>query len=442
MTERSVFLEALDRGDPAERAAYLDTACAGKPELRKRIEELLRSHEEADTFLDVPAAEQMAAAEQSLAFLAPAREPGTLGRLDHYDILEIVGRGGSGVVLRAMDTKLKRIVAIKALAARLAASAPARQRFVREAQAVAAISDDHVVAIHAVSDDGPVPYLVMEYVSGMTLEERVKQGGPLELKETLRIGMQMAQGLAAAHAQGVVHRDIKPGNVLLENGVQRVKITDFGLARHDDGSVTPGTLAGTPQYMSPEQARGEPTDHRTDLFSLGSVLYALCAGHAPFRANTTAETMRRVREETPAPLGEGNSQVPVWLGELIANLHAKRASDRVGRARDVAELLGAQLSLLQQPPVLSAAKVPANLDSMHGAHVVPSQASSRRSAMNRPVQIFAALVVLIIIAVLLAILRPWERRVSDQNPEAVKPRRAHAQVQSLDLRHEQIGASL
>src|SRR5207302_6750815 len=135
--------------------------------------------------------------------------------LDHYEVLEVVGRGGAGVVLKARDTKLQRIVAIKALAPRLVASGTARARFVREAQAAAAVRDDHVVAIHAVSDDGPVPYLVMEFISGITLEERLKRSGALELREILRIGMQVAKGLAAAHAQGLVHRDIKPANILL-----------------------------------------------------------------------------------------------------------------------------------------------------------------------------------------------------------------------------------
>src|SRR5690348_16314409 len=210
MSERTIFLNALERDDPAARAAYLDAACAGQPALRQRVEDLLRSHEEAGTFLEVPAPDQVTGAEQSLAFLGPTRESDSLGRLDHYEVLDVLGWGGTGVVLKARDTKLQRVVAIKVLPPRLAASQAARRRFVREAQAAAAVRDDHVVAIHAVSDDGPVPYLVMEHIGGTTLEERVKQAGALELREILRIGMQTAKGLAAAHAQGVVHRDIKP----------------------------------------------------------------------------------------------------------------------------------------------------------------------------------------------------------------------------------------
>src|SRR5262249_10564279 len=161
---------------------------------------LLKYHREDKTFLNVPAMEQLAAAEESLAFLGPPAEPGSLGRLDHYNVLEVVGRGGTGGVLKARDTKLQRSVAGKALAPRLAVRGTARQRFVREAQAAAAVRDDHVVAIYAVSEDGPVPYLVMEYVCGVTLEQRVQHGQGLELKEILRIGMQLAAGLAAAHA--------------------------------------------------------------------------------------------------------------------------------------------------------------------------------------------------------------------------------------------------
>src|SRR5207249_10707883 len=143
---------------------------------------------------------------------------------------------------------------------------------------------DHVVHIYEVEESGPIPYLVMEYVDGISLEERLRRDGALPAEEVLRIGLQMTEGLAAAHAQGLVHRDIKPGNILLENSTGRVKITDFGLARAvDDAKITrDGIVAGTPEYMAPEQARGAALDHRADLFSLGSVLYAMCTGRSPF----------------------------------------------------------------------------------------------------------------------------------------------------------------
>jgi serine/threonine protein kinase len=283
MTERRIFLGALDCADAAARAAYLDEACAGKPGLRQRIEDLLRSHAKSETFLGVPAMEQVVAAERALDFLGAPTESGSLGRLDYYEVLEVVGRGGTGVVLKARDCKLQRIVAIKVLSPRLAASSDSRKRFVREAQAGAAIRDDHVVSIYAVSDEGAVPYLVMEFINGMTLEKRLQQAGRLELTEILRIGMQIARGLAAAHGQGLIHRDIKPANILLENGVQRVKITDFGLAgaAAAAGGKGTGVVSGTPVYMSPEQARGETIDERSDLFSLGSVLYTMCTGRPP-----------------------------------------------------------------------------------------------------------------------------------------------------------------
>ncbi len=197
-----------------------------------------------------------------LAFLSPAEKPGQIGKLDHYEVLEVTGRGGMGVVLKAFDPVLHRVVAIKLLAPQLATSANARRRFTRESVAAAAVSHDHVVSIHAVAEANGLPYLVMPFIAGESLQELLDRKGPLELKEILRIGMQIAAGLAAAHAQGLVHRDIKPANILLENGVQRVKITDFGLARAvDDACLTQsGVLAGTPQYMAPEQARGEAVD--------------------------------------------------------------------------------------------------------------------------------------------------------------------------------------
>src|SRR5262249_31394457 len=147
---------------------------------------------------------------EPLDFLAASQRPGSLGRLGHYEVLEVVGRGGMGVVLRAFDDKLHRVVAIKALAPALASRGPARQRFVREARAAAAVTHDNVIDIHAVEDDGPVPYLVMQFVDGPTLQEKLDRTGPLPLKEILRISLQVAAGLAAAHAHGLVHRDVKP----------------------------------------------------------------------------------------------------------------------------------------------------------------------------------------------------------------------------------------
>ncbi|MCR4413136.1 MAG: serine/threonine protein kinase, partial [Thermoguttaceae bacterium] len=209
----------------------------------------------------------------SLDWLDPPERREHLGHLAEYDILEVIGRGGMGIVFKARDRGLDRCVAIKVLSPHLASDAAARERFVREAQRAAAVSHDHVVAIHAVGEVKGLPYLVMEYVAGVSLDARIKRTGPLKLEEILRIGMQTAAGLAAAHLQGLAHRDIKPANILLENGVERVKITDFGLARTvDDAQITQsGVVAGTPEYMSPEQARGEPVDARSDLFSLGGV---------------------------------------------------------------------------------------------------------------------------------------------------------------------------
>jgi formylglycine-generating enzyme required for sulfatase activity/serine/threonine protein kinase/tetratricopeptide (TPR) repeat protein len=287
----------------------------------------------------------------SLEFLAPSTKPESLGRLDHYEVLEVIGRGGMGMVLKAFDEALHRVVAVKVLSPSLASSATARRRFGREAKAAAAVSHDHVVTIHAVEGDKPIPYLVMQCVAGFSLEDKLARHGPLGVKEILRIGMQTAEGLAAAHKQGLVHRDIKPANILLENGVERVKITDFGLARAvDDASLTQsGVVAGTPQYMSPEQAQGEAVDHRSDLFSLGSVLYAMCTGRPPFRATGTMAVLKRVCEDTPRPIREINPDIPEWLCDIIAKLHAKRPADRFQSATEVAELLSQHLAHLQQP---------------------------------------------------------------------------------------------
>ena len=295
--------------------------------------------------------EPAAGRDGGLDFLTAADQPGHLKRLAHYEILELVGKGGFGTVFKARDETLDRVVAIKVLTPPLANNATARKRFIREAKAAAAVSHDHLVGIHAVEESNGVPYIVMQFIHGISLQDRLDRSGPLELKEILRVGMQIASGLAAAHAQGLVHRDIKPANILLENGIERVKITDFGLARLvDDASISQsGVVAGTPMYMAPEQAAGEHIDHRADLFSLGSVLYVMSTGRPPFRASGTLAVMKRVVEETPRPIREINPEIPDWLECIIGKLHAKKPEDRFQSAKEVAELLEQHLAHLQHP---------------------------------------------------------------------------------------------
>lgn len=380
----SIFSAALEKPTEEERAAYLARACGADDALRRRVERLLEAHPQAVGFLDRPAiagpehddrtgpgpADPPDSTEVvdpdtdgpddepgALALLEPSKAAGSLGRLAHYEVLAVLGQGTFGTVVKAFDGKLHRYVAIKILAPVLATTSPPRRRFVREARSAAAVSHENVVAIHAVEDD-PIPYLVMEYVPGQTLQQRLDAGGPLPLGDVLRIGQQIAAGLAAAHATGLVHRDITPGNILLEEGVDRVKITDFGLARAgDDAAITrPGFLAGTPLYMAPEQALGEAVDQRADLFSLGSVLYAMCTGRPPFRAGSALAVLKRVAEETPRPVREDNPDIPEWLGGLISGLHARNPADRCITARDVADLLASRLTELRRGGVPSAVR--------------------------------------------------------------------------------------
>jgi 2-keto-4-pentenoate hydratase len=383
VTDLSIFCAATEINDPSARAAYLDKACAGDAALRRHVESLLAAHERSGDFLDMPAGEQLAgtplshgerlapppgvaddqripsvkraysdpdvtSTEQSddgdeieLGFLQPASKPGSLGRLGHYDVLAVLGRGGFGVVLKAFDETLHRIVAIKVMAPHLATTSPPRKRFLREARASAAIRDENIIQIYAVEEQ-PIPYLVMEYVAGETLQQRLNRTGPLDLPEVLRLGRQIAAGIAAAHAQGLIHRDIKPSNILLEFGdLERVKITDFGLARTaDDASLTQsGVIVGTPLYMSPEQAQGVAVDQRADLFSLGSVLYVMCTGRPPFRGSTTLAVIKRVAEDKPRPIREIIPETPEWLCEIIARLHAKKPEERFASACEVVDLL-------------------------------------------------------------------------------------------------------
>ena len=298
-----------------------------------------------------PATDTSTVDEAWQSLLMPTADPDRIGTLGPYEIVELVGRGGMGVVQRAHEPKLSRTVAIKLLAPELALNATAVQRFLREARAAAAVSHDHVVAIHSIDVESHPPVIVMEFIQGQSLRQKIDTVGALDVKSILRIGMQTAAGLAAAHRQGLVHWDIKPANILLENGIERVKLTDFGLARAvDDISMTrTGQITGTPQYMSPEQAQGQRVDHRTDLFSLGYVLYAMCTGRAAFRADSAVAVMHRVVHDVPRPIRDVNEDIPNWLCEIVDKLLAKEAEDRFASAEEVEDLLSRHLAHLQQP---------------------------------------------------------------------------------------------
>lgn len=365
MDEESIFAEAVKLQSDRQRREFLDKACADNPELRARVEQLLQANDNADSFLHHPpagrapggtapdATVEAAHLQVSLSFLEPCETAGRIGKLGIYEIIDVVGQGGMGIVLRAWDTKLNRTVAVKVLSPLLAANPMAVRRFLSEAQKAAAVTHEHIVTIHAVDDVYTPPFLVMEFISGQTLQEKIDREGALQLLPILRIGTQIAEGLAAAHQRGLTHRDIKPANILLENGVERVKIADFGLARAaDDANVTQtGYITGTPLYMSPEQAKGVPVDHRSDLFSFGAVLYAMCTGRSAFRADSQMAVMRRVCEDTPRAICAVNPEIPKWLVDIVERLMEKEPGCRFQDAKDVAELLGRHLATMQSSTV-------------------------------------------------------------------------------------------
>ncbi len=202
---------------------------------------------------------------------------------------------------------------------------------------MAAIRHDHVVGIYAVGEGNDLPFLAMEFVEGESLAHRLQRDGRLRVEQAVRIGKEVASGLAAAHARGLIHRDVKPANILIESSTGRAKITDFGLARalDDTGLTRSGFIAGTPEYLSPEQAAGQPLDARSDLFSLGCLLYAVCAGESPFRATTTLAVLRRVADHVPPPIHQLNPDVPRWLSEVIQRLLSKDPSMRFASAQQL-----------------------------------------------------------------------------------------------------------
>jgi serine/threonine protein kinase len=309
------------------------------------------------------------------AFLSPAESADEIGRLGPYRVLEVVGAGGMGVVFKAEDPHLRRLVALKAMLPHLATSATARQRFVREAQAAAQIQHDHVVAIYQIGEANGVPFLAMPFLRGESLDRRLRDvGGPLPLEEVLLIGVQTAEGLAAIHELGLIHRDIKPANIWLEalaaprtplgrgaggrvkgkaaeegktGGTGqpfRVKILDFGLARAAQGDprlTQEGSLVGSPAYMAPEQANRQSVDARADLFSLGCVLYVMTTGNLPFEGDDVLSTLLAITTRDPQSPHESNPELPEEVSRLILALLEKKPADRPASARAVIEAIAA-----------------------------------------------------------------------------------------------------
>lgn len=277
-------------------------------------------------------------------FLTPPERPDEIGRLGGYRILKILGHGGMGVVYRAEDPSLERLVALKAMLPVFVTSKSAKARFVREAKAAAAIKHDHIVSIYQVGEDRGAPFLAMELLEGEALDARLAHEKSLPAAEIMRIGRQIAEGLAAAHSRGLIHRDIKPANIWLEGAKARVKILDFGLARSvsDPGKLTRhGAVIGTPAYMSPEQAAGHTVDPRSDLFSLGCVLYRMATGAAAFQGSDTLAILSALAIHSPSPPSEVNPRVPPALSEFIMRLLAKRPDERPPSAQAVADELEA-----------------------------------------------------------------------------------------------------
>jgi WD40 repeat protein len=388
--------ERLDQADRCTGELVKLCRLFGDPTAAPRDPTLTRALEKMHLTISPPRAHSTEPPE--LYFLRPAASPELLGTLGEYEVQEVIGVGGMGVVLKAFDPALHRLVAIKVLAAALAGSATARRRFTREAQAAAAVCHEHVVTVHGVDEVDGLPYLVMQYVAGESLQDRLDRSGPPELVEIVRIGHQTAVGLAVAHAQGLIHRDIKPANLLMENGLARVKITDFGLARmiDDVGLTQNGVVAGTPEYMAPEQARGESVDYRSDLFSLGSVLYAMCTGSPPFRAATTMGVLRCVSEKPASPVRSINADVPAWLAELIDRLMAKDPAERFQSAAEVAALLEGFLAHLQQPTIAAAPQLP--------ERKLAWRASSRWFVWLTRVRLAACLAILVVLGSIVYLL--------------------------------------
>ncbi len=262
--------------------------------------------------------------------------------LGHYKVVRELGKGGMGFVFLGEDTRLQRQVALKVMNKKIAATPGSRKRFISEARSMAAVHHDNVATIFEVGEHKGTPYMAMELLRGATLENYRETHGAPDYRQIIAFAKDIARGLAAAHEKGIVHRDIKPANIWLDTNTNRIKILDFGLALAQtpvDQLSGRGSVVGTPGYLSPEQARSEPLDDRSDLYSAGVVLYELACGVLPLKSKTVAEQLIAILAHQPEPLRQRNDQIPQPLAELIHRLMAKEPRDRYANAKTlVAEL--------------------------------------------------------------------------------------------------------
>lgn len=320
-----------------------------------------------------------------ISFLSAPELPDEIGRLGGYRVLKVLGAGGMGVVFQAEDPKLERLVALKAMKPSIAASRTAKGRFLREAKSTAAIDHHHIVQIYQVGEDNGVPFIAMQYLQGESLKSRIDRDGKLSQQDVLKIGAEVAEGLQAAHDTGLIHRDIKPDNIWIDEKTGWAKILDFGLVRaaSDDAGLThSGMIMGTPRYMSPEQTQGSDVGPASNLFSLGSVLYHLASGQPPFAGGNLTATLIAVATADPANLGQVEPELNTGLSSLVMRLLSKKPADRPQSAGEVA----AGLAKLQQQPQDQVVPTSVNLDIQvqPRASKKPSRRRAKKTEANAP----------------------------------------------------------
>jgi eukaryotic-like serine/threonine-protein kinase len=308
--------------EPVEREAWLSLECAGDTELRREVESLLKNDGQTELFTKIDEGVR-----EAILSWNEDREELPVRVISHYEVLEKLSEGGMGMIYKAHDTQLDRLAALKLLPHYLSSNQDMKHRFIQEARAAASLDHPNVCAIYEVGEIGGQLYIAMPFYEGETLKDKIEKG-PLPVEEALEYAAQMTEGLAHAHEAGIVHRDIKPANIIV-TARGRVKILDFGIAKVADASLTKsGTLLGTVAYMSPQQARGEVVDHRTDLWSLGVVLYEMLTGRQPFKGDSSYALLHAIQYEEPLSVTNLRPQVPESVDRIVRQLMRKEPESR------------------------------------------------------------------------------------------------------------------